>query len=752
MKKKTFRVYFIAHQDGARTGILMRNWSMFFDTPPPSAYGADEADCFRQIELALKKAELERKDDAQRYLWNEEFSTRKIAIDIHPQTVVQKRTVIGKKNIPLRLTYAYSEVEHGGFRVMLPRFDWWFIVEDLDIGPEVLRSALSSALVGEKPKWIYDFRAETDEYVREWSPEMLAGLENRSPIAITSEYPTLEAVAEELVDKATKHKLPPVVGTEADSVVFSKIFDRTPPPSILLVGGPGVGKTTWVRRLARYFASEKREKRREKVPRIWSTSRDRIVAGMVYLGMWQERCLKILEELSAEGDYLYVDRLTSLLQTQTDGASIAEVLAPGVYSEEISLIAECTQSELERARKRAPAFVNAFQLVRLHEPPAGEVPPLLLQYQARKNSKATIHPEGMRRLVRHLDAFQRDRCFPGKAFRFVDWLAAEHTSSAATLYPKDVSLAYSRFSGLPLELISDEHSATQEEIAAKLRAKVIGQDEACARAAAILARFKAGMNDPNKPCGSLFFVGPTGVGKTELAKQLARYMFGNEERMVRLDMSEYMTPGSAQRLLDVGDGAKSLAERVRQEPLSLVLLDEIEKAHPEVFDLLLGVLGEGRLTDSLGRLVDFRMVVIVMTSNLGAGDAAAVGFGGETRADFAMVARRHFRPELWGRIDEVLSFKTLSPANIETIVDLTIASLSERTGLLRRALSIRVEPSARALLAELGYHPARGARPLKRLVEEAVITPVAVRMAKDPTFRERVIVVRCEDRAIVVDV
>src|SRR5262249_4487197 len=156
-----------------------------------------------------------------------------------------------------------------------------------------------------------------------------------------------------------------------------------------------------------------------------------------------------------------------------------------------------------------------------------------------------------------------------------------------------VSAVYSRFSGLPVELISDDYPASQDQIAAELRRNVIGQDPACLSAARVLARFKAGLLDPEKPCGSLFFGGPTGVGKTELAKQLARYMFGAEDRMIRLDMSEYMTPGAAQRLLDVGEGAKALAERVRQEPLSLVLLDEIEKAHPEIFDLLLGILGEG---------------------------------------------------------------------------------------------------------------------------------------------------------------
>jgi ATP-dependent Clp protease ATP-binding subunit ClpC len=195
-------------------------------------------------------------------------------------------------------------------------------------------------------------------------------------------------------------------------------------------------------------------------------------------------------------------------------------------------------------------------------------------------------------------------------------------------------------------------------------------------------------------------------------------------------------------MLEVGEGAKTLAERVRQEPLSLVLLDEIEKAHPEVFDLLLGILGEGRLTDSLGRFVDFRMVLIVMTSNLGAGQSQPVGFESGARSDFAVHARRHFRPELWGRIDEVVTFHALGLESIERIVDLTVASLSERTGIQRRNLRLDVAPEARRLLATLGYHPTHGARPLKRLVEERVITPVAVRMARDPGFRDRTIYVR----------
>jgi ATP-dependent Clp protease ATP-binding subunit ClpC len=745
---KSFRVYFITHKNRRLTGILMRNWSWIFDEPAPAAYGATEEDVFRQLELLIKEAEVAGKDHPSRYLWTEEFETRTVAVEINPQTVLKKRAVIGKAKIPLRLTYAHSRLENGGHRIMVPRFDWWFILEDLDSAPEVLRSAISGALLGQKPRWIYDFRHEGEEYVRAWEPSFAHGIKSDGAAEAKSAFPVLESVAEDWVERAAKGKLPPLVGLEDREVDrYAPLFKRSAPASILLVGDPGTGKTTFVRRMARLFLSWKRERKGTPVPRIWATSRDRIIAGMIYLGMWQQRCLNLVDELYEEGDYLYVDHLTSLLDAQPDGSSIGELLAPSVQAEAISLIAEASEAELERCRKRHPSLLNAFQIIRFKETDASDMPQLLLQYQAKKASRAVIHPEGMQRLVRHLSMFQKDVRFPGKGFRFLDWLiqdqgAAERTTA---LYPNDVSVAYSRYSGLPIELISDEYTATADQIAGTLKSRVIGQDIACGVCAELLARFKAGLNDPDKPCGSLFLVGPTGMGKTELAKQLARYLFGKEDRMIRLDMSEYMTPGSAQRMLEVGEGTKSLAERVRQQPLSLVLLDEIEKAHLEVFDLLLGILGEGRLTDSLGRLVDFRMVLIVMTSNLGAVQSGALGFDGLPATDFVRSVRQNFRPEFFNRIDQVISFRRLEREDIERIVDLILDSLSERTGLLRRKLKLRVDPPARRLLARLGYHPTRGARPLKRVIEEKVITPIAVKMARDPEFKNREVPVVIED-------
>lgn len=739
MSKPTLRVYFVTHDDGRKTGILIRAWSSMFDEPAPSAYGLDEEDVFKQLEVVLRTRQASHTDTVQRYLFEESFEVRSAKVDVHPMTMVDKRPVIGKRVIPLRLSYAWYRLESGSYRVVLPRFDWWFVVEDLDIAGEVLRHAVSTAMLGEDPRWVYDFRREGEEYVREWKPAFLAGdVGHRGRRDDTPEFPTLDVVADEWVERAKRKKLPVIVGGLEDLFAFRPQLERYPPTSLLIVGGPGVGKTTLVRRLAHLIVYYTREKILEDLPRIWATSRDRLIAGMIYLGQWQERILQIVEELSHEGDYLYVDRLTSILEPQPDGTSIAELLEPAVVAEEISLIAECTEVELERCRRRAPALVSAFHVIRVPEIEASAMPELLLAYQAKQHTATRIEPQGMKRLVRHLDAFERSTCFPGKGYRFVDWLAQERdTTQTKTLHGSDVSAAYSRYSGLPVSLISDENPVRGEEIAASLASRVVGQSDACAVAGRVVARFKAGLNDPEKPIGSLFFVGPTGVGKTELAKQIARYMFGDEGRLVRFDMSEYMAPGSAERLLEVGAGRHSLAEALRARPLSLVLLDEIEKAHPDVFDLLLGILGEGRLTDSLGRLVDLRMALIVMTSNLGAQERAPMGFDGPGRGDFERSVRRFFRPELFARLDHVISFARLGPEDVEQIVDLLVTRLAERTGLVRRRLSLSIEAPARRRLATLGYVPEQGARPLLRVIEEQVITPVAVRMARDPDFTDR---------------
>ncbi|MGZ3477306.1 MAG: AAA family ATPase, partial [Polyangiales bacterium] len=376
--------------------------------------------------------------------------------------------------------------------------------------------------------------------------------------------------------------------------------------------------------------------------------------------------LTLIEELSGRGEWVYVDRLAALAKPQHDGTSIAEMLEPAIGTGDVSILAEATPAELEQLRRRNASLVGKMLVVHVRARTVDETIALVGPYASRKSS-LDLHPSAVARLVNHVESITRDQALPGAAFRFVDWLA-ETTRDKRTYFARDVSAAFSVHTGIPIELISDEHAQSAEDLARKLRERIIGQDEACSACGRLLARFKAGMSDPERPSGTLLFVGPTGVGKTELAKQLARTLFGHENKLIRVDMSEYALRGSAQRLLEVGEGVSSLAQQVRARPLSVVLLDEIEKANPEVFDLLLSVLGEGRMTDADGKLVDFRGTIVIMTSNLGVTEQAPVGFGDGIGGDFVRAVRRHFRPELFNRIDRVLPFRALSRENVLEIV------------------------------------------------------------------------------------
>jgi ATP-dependent Clp protease ATP-binding subunit ClpC len=252
---------------------------------------------------------------------------------------------------------------------------------------------------------------------------------------------------------------------------------------------------------------------------------------------------------------------------------------------------------------------------------------------------------------------------------------------------------------------------------------------------------RAGLGHPDKPTGCFLFAGPTGVGKTELAKQLARTLFSDAERLVRVDMSELVTGPAITRLITPSPAGTSLADRIRRQPLSVVLFDEIEKADAAAFDLLLGVIGEGRLTDALGRLVDFRMAVIIMTTNLGAADPRPAGFSADPAltADYGSAIRNFFRPELLGRLDAVVSFRPLQPAALEQIVDLELTKLRLRPGLVSRGLRLELSAAARSRLAQLGHDPRLGARPLRRTIEDLVVAPIAERMAREPSWREATI-------------
>ncbi|MGN6105588.1 MAG: AAA family ATPase, partial [Kofleriaceae bacterium] len=653
MTRPSFRVFLTRHHSEVWSAVLLRRHRVLFDQPAPAAMANDAETALAR--LVPQAAALVASEDVERYLWTETLELRRVEVEIHPGRPDPGGYVIARATVPIKIGYAAARLAGSPlYRVLVPRFDWSFVAEDLEAVPDTLRSLAFAALVGDSPASLYDLRREPEERVVEWQPIELQRHTQRDAGDPAPAAETLEAVAEDWVATARSNRLRPVVGIDPVYEQLAPLLDEPRLPNLLLVGPRGAGKTTLVRRLARGLLERSRGKAAVR-RRLWATSADRIVAGMVYLGMWQQRCLQLIAELEDTADALYVDRLSDILAPASDGASIAELLAPPVIAGELTLIAECDEAELVRARQRFPALVDAMRVVRIAEATPAQTIALLEPYGQRQTPPIALSHDAARRLVELLAAFRRDTAFPGKALAFVDYLATR-PAPPAELSIRDITAAFGAWSGLPVELLAPEHALDTAAIASALQRGVVGQDQACTIAARVIARLKAGLDDPQRPVGTLLFAGPTGVGKTELAKQLARYLFGDAERLVRVDMSELVTGGAIARLIAPSPAGTSLADRIRRQPLSVVLFDEIEKADAAAFDLLLGVIGEGRLTDALGRLVDFRMAVIVMTTNLGAADPRPAGFSSDPDAapDPIGPIRAFFRPELIGRLDSIV--------------------------------------------------------------------------------------------------
>ncbi len=538
----------------------------------------------------------------------------------------------------------------------------------------------------------------------------------------------------ECLESLYPESLKTALSREALVDLLSHEISRLESRPLLLVGYEGCGKTTLLHQTIR-----RKMAGRFSLPQkglTWHVSPARLISGMSYVGQWESRLQAILNYMIETDHILFIDEMLSLFQAgqsaQSD-VSVANVIKSYLDRSQLRLIGELTPEAYRIMRERDRGFADLFQVVQIAEPQPETVTKIMIRRRVELESEFEIRmaneviPQILALGRRHL----RNQVFPGKAVQLLDTLAVKYRGdSDREVGRKQVVEEFSQSTGLSLEFVDDERTLERAEVTQALKARVVGQGAALDALADSILIAKARLNDPQRPLGTFLFLGPTGVGKTECAKSLAEFLFGSESKLLRFDMNEYTDVGSSRRL--TGTFAQSeglLTSQVRYSPFSVVLFDEIEKADPEVFDLLLQVLGEGRLTDARGHTVDFTQTLVILTSNLGVSDSERqLGFReseSDRHAAFVRAAERFFRPEFFNRLDRVVPFSRLSRTQMEKIVNFNLDRVATREGIAQRRGVLDISDRAREHIIDIGYHPELGARAIKRAIEDEIIEPLA---------------------------
>jgi ATP-dependent Clp protease ATP-binding subunit ClpC len=614
-------------------------------------------------------------------------------------------------------------------------------------------------------------------------------------------HPMMSRLGVDLTALAEEGKLDPVIGREAEIERVIQVLARRTKNNPALIGEPGVGKTAIVEGLAqRIVAGDVPPILLDK--RVFQLDVGALVAGTIYRGQFEERLKRVIEELKKSGTILFIDEMHVLVGAGAGGSALdaANILKPALARGELQCIGATTMDEYRRYIESDAALERRFQPIIVREPTVEETVEILrgLAHLYEDHHHVRYTDEALVAAARLSARYISDRYLPDKAIDVIDEAASrvriykspeatrlrescarlreleeqmetavraqrfeearrirlhiqnlEHEIEVlqsggdngqwATVGVEDVAEVVSMWTGVPLAQLAAEQSQRLLQMEEELGKRIVGQDEAIQTLARALRRAYAGLKDPRRPIGSFFFLGPTGVGKTELTKALAAFLFGTEDALIRLDMSEFMERHTVARLVGAPPGyvgyedAGQLTEAIRRRPFSVVVFDEVEKAHPEVFNILLQIMEEGNLSDAKGQRVDFRNTIIILTSNIGAEAIRRGGLGfalpgdrtRESEQEYQEMSqrlreelKRTFRPEFLNRVDAVIVFRPLGPEQIARIVDLELAKVAER--LAERDLRLEVSAAAREWLAREGYSPEYGARPLRRVIQTRV--------------------------------
>lgn len=559
----------------------------------------------------------------------------------------------------------------------------------------------------------------------------------RTLTELTERYPFVKTIRKKL-------SLLPDVAWEREEKV-AELVDKivTTRSDVLVIGDPGVGKSAVLKQAIRKITT--RNKDQQIGFSFWRIVPQRITASAKYLGEWEATCERLVEELASANGILWVDNIIQLLQTGGSGPedSVAAFLLPFMQQGKLQIIGEATPEELESMRRLLPSFVAHFQIVNVEELPEQKIQSILnkLADFSEKNLDITIDREALNMAYRLLFRYYPYERFPGKGIKFMGRCINEvqlQQQQQQRITRKVVIDTFVAQTGLPELLLRDDLILDQVELWQFFENRIIGQPDAVKRMMEIVKVYKAGLNNPHKPIATVIFAGPTGVGKTASAKALAEYFFGKGQQkspLIRIDMSEFQHAGQISRLIGHGREAGQLVKDIRERPFAVLLLDEVEKADPAIFDALLTVLDEGLLVDAYGRVTNFRNTIIIMTSNLGASNRPSLGFQQTTgdEAKYFSAIEQHFRPEFFNRIDGVVLFKALERSDIERITQKELEELKQREGFVKRQLVLHFTEKLVQQLANVGFDERYGARPLQRAVEQSVTNPIANWLLENPT-------------------
>ncbi len=558
----------------------------------------------------------------------------------------------------------------------------------------------------------------------------------------------LEEFGYDITKAAREGKLDPLVGREDEIQRVIQILGRRRKNNPMLVGDPGVGKSAIVEGIAIKIVTGA-------IPpslsgkRLISLDLGSIVAGTKYRGDFEKRLKSIINEVAQDPDViLFIDEFHTIVGAGGASGSLdaANMLKPALARGDIQCIGATTIDEFRKTVEKDGALDRRFQKIVVEHTDIQQTISILdrLKTNYEKHHNVIYSDEAIEACVRMSERYITDRCLPDKAIDAMDeagsMVRLKNPQKTGHVTADDVACIISKMTGIPSGKVAEGEGGKLVKMKTKLQDRIIGQDEAIDNVVRAIRRNRAGIKDPAKPIGTFIFFGPTGVGKTQLAKSLAEYLFDSEENMIRLDMSEYMEKFNVSRLIGAPPGyvgfeeGGQLSERVRRKPYCVVLLDEIEKAHPDVYNLLLQVMDEGRLTDSNGRTVSFRNTILIMTSNVGSRelDEYGSGVGFNTAGKNIAVNRRTvlekavkkvFPPEFINRVDEQIFFNPLGKEDIEKIIDIELKGLKRRVS--EAGFDLRVTAGAKRFTAEIGYDPSYGARPLKRAIQRLIEDPVS---------------------------